>query len=51
MNRNITLKLLTITGLAILLLIPLLWVSDIIRERSNYKSAAVHEVTSSWTGQ
>ena len=51
MNRNITLKLLTITGLAILLLIPLLWVGDIIRERSNYKSAAVHEVTSSWTGQ
>lgn len=51
MNRNITLKLLSITGLAILLLIPLFWVGDIIRERSHYKSAAVHEVTNSWTGQ
>ena len=51
MNRSITLKLLAIAGLAILLLIPLLWVGDIIRERSNYKSAAVREVTNSWTGQ
>ena len=50
MKKSITLKLLAITGLAVLLLIPLFWVEGIIKERTRYKNAAVNDVTRMWTG-
>ncbi len=48
---RIRIKLAVIGGLIILLLIPLIMVSEKIEERSHYRDVARHDIAQSWTGE
>lgn len=50
-SSSVTLKLVVITILALLLLIPAMMITSIIREREEMKQFAVQEVTTMWAGQ
>lgn len=51
MQKTLLYKLLTIGGLAILLLIPLVMIDGVITERKNYRDEVIREVARSSTGE
>ena len=50
MQKKLILKILIITGLVLLLLVPLGLISGVIIERSGYRYQVEHDIANSWTG-
>ncbi|WP_051559938.1 cell envelope integrity protein CreD [Marinobacterium jannaschii] len=51
MQSKLTFKILAILGLGLLLMVPLMLVEGLISERQNYRSQAVQDIASKWTGR
>lgn len=50
MNKKFTVKILTILGLALALMIPLGMIEGVVSERSNYRDEVKADIAQSWTG-
>lgn len=51
MKRTMTKKMLVIGGLVLLLLIPLMMIEGVVKERSHYREEARRSIAQSWTGE
>jgi len=51
MNPNMTKKLIVVSFLVLMLLIPLTMIEGVVKERSNYRKEARHSIAESWTGE
>ncbi|MEN8171070.1 MAG: cell envelope integrity protein CreD [Pseudomonadota bacterium] len=51
MKRTMTKKMMVIGGLILLLMIPLMMIEGVVKERSNYRDEARRSIAQSWTGE
>src|SRR3954462_1423289 len=49
-QESITVKLMSISFLVLILLIPSLWIQDLMHERQSRAEDVMHEVSSKWSG-